>query len=262
MSAHHLDLEVSEEPSQSDVLSLNSETHVEESLVRASWATRLDVCDLNILDRQTATAWETQMHSQFIQTLRTCSIEKTRELISQKADVNCLKSYPCFKTALHHAVESGDVSLISLLLQHKANVNAASEGGTTPLHCAVKQFTSLAMVVLQMLMCARADLSVPDETGATPLLCAQKVVLSSLHSMTTCSQLSRDNQLVHELAQQPTIAVHVAEAQELQCATFWDLMGEKVAFHTASAVGVYSSNAQNCLHVRSFRTLPKGSSVR
>jgi len=154
------------------------------------------------------------------------------------------------------------VSLISLLLQHKANVNAASEGGTTPLHCAVKQFTSLDIVVLQMLMFARADLSVPDETGATPLLCAQKVVLSSLHSMTTCSQLSRDDQLVHEITQQPTIAVHVAEAQELQCATFCDLMGEMVAFHTASEVGLYSSNAQNCLYVKSFRTLRKGSSVR
>jgi len=264
ISAQHLDLEVSEESSQFDSLSRNGEIQVGASRVGVTSNTppRLDLRS-NILDSPCAAALDDpHMHNKFIQALRTGNMEETCELIAQKADVNCLKAYPCAKTPLHHVVEtSGNVSLIYLLLQHKAHVNTASEGGTTPLHCAIKQYTSMDLVVLQMLMCARADLAVPDETGTTPFNCAQRLLLPALHSLTE-SQLSRDHQLMHEITQRPTIAVHAAEAQELQCAAFGDFMGGMVAFHTESAIGLYSVNVQNVIYVKSFGTLPKGSCVR
>jgi ankyrin repeat protein len=79
-------------------------------------------------------------------------------------DVNALDVED--KTALHHAVSSGNVSVVSRLLIAGAAINARDIEGSSPLHIAAKES---ADIVVNELLQNGADANVVDNNGRTPL---------------------------------------------------------------------------------------------
>src|SRR5687767_11062910 len=66
-----------------------------------------------------------------------------------KRDPSLVKQVDAFgATPLHAAATKGNVEVIKLLLEHKADVNARALGGLTPLHAAVSSNQPGAVVVL------------------------------------------------------------------------------------------------------------------
>lgn len=88
-------------------------------------------------------------------------------LIRSGADVNA--KLPDGTSALHWAVRSDDVELVSLLLARKADVNAADPDGMTPLIIACANAN--AKMVRTMLV-AWANPNLADVAGVTPLMTA------------------------------------------------------------------------------------------
>jgi hypothetical protein len=85
-------------------------------------------------------------------------------LLEQGASVDSIS--PSFETALHHAVEEGNVEVVRLLLEHDASVNLQDWVGRTPLHYAVAK---QRFPIVKALLKAGADPNVHDAWGATPL---------------------------------------------------------------------------------------------
>ncbi|RYC79804.1 hypothetical protein BFJ63_vAg17312 [Fusarium oxysporum f. sp. narcissi] len=69
-------------------------------------------------------------------------------------------------TPLHYASESGDLSAISLLLRHGADIEMRGRDGMGPLHCAAKNGHSEAV---KFLLDAGADAGIRDNSRSTPL---------------------------------------------------------------------------------------------
>jgi hypothetical protein len=69
-------------------------------------------------------------------------------------------------TALHRAAYNGDSALVALLLDRRADPNASTRGGQTPLHVAV--LVDRPSIVAQLLA-GGADPNCPAEHGLTPL---------------------------------------------------------------------------------------------
>lgn len=69
-------------------------------------------------------------------------------------------------TPLHYAARGGHAECVSLLLRHRAHVDARTSGGATPLHRAA--FTGQTEVCKALLR-ARADASLQDSDGETAL---------------------------------------------------------------------------------------------
>jgi ankyrin repeat protein len=76
-----------------------------------------------------------------------------------------------YRTALHNAVEYGDLSTAARLLKHKADVNAPDFQNITPLLRATRK-NDAAMV--DLLLANDADIKATDSDGNTPLVLAVK----------------------------------------------------------------------------------------
>ncbi|XP_020297403.1 ankyrin repeat and KH domain-containing protein 1-like [Pseudomyrmex gracilis] len=76
-----------------------------------------------------------------------------------------------YNTPLNFAVKNGDIKIVKMLLDRRANVNATTRYGTTPLHNAiVKEKIEIA----ELLLNHGADVNASDKYGVTPLCLAVK----------------------------------------------------------------------------------------
>lgn len=85
-------------------------------------------------------------------------------LLEAKADTEAVS--PDGKTPLHYAVEGGDSEMVALLLKSGASANAANANGSTPLHLAVAYKRS---DLAELLLAAKADPNLRNQDGLTPL---------------------------------------------------------------------------------------------
>ena len=90
--------------------------------------------------------------------------EVVRTLVNAGADVNAVDAFG--HSALHGPSKTDDVGVHRILLEHHANVNLASDAGTTPLHRAV-DFGKRKNVVLLLDFGAKAN--IVDNDQNTPL---------------------------------------------------------------------------------------------
>ncbi|KAG0720112.1 Inversin-B [Chionoecetes opilio] len=113
------------------------------------------------------------------------------------------------RQALHEACEAGEVEVVRLLLNHKAEVNSRSkkhgdEGGT-PLHLAAE---AGGVAILEELLRAGADPGARDDKGRTPALWAayggQQGALEVLQGRDTELLFAHDHDL--------STALHLAAA--------------------------------------------------
>jgi hypothetical protein len=88
-------------------------------------------------------------------------LEHVQQLLEAGAQVN-----QTGWTALHYAAASGDAEIISLLLAHKADINAASPNKTTPLMMAARKGDT---PVVKILLDAGADISLQNMSGLNAL---------------------------------------------------------------------------------------------
>jgi len=182
-------------------------------------------------------------------------LAEVRNLIQQQADVNFVEQDPQAqaRTPLHHALESGgNIDIVNCLIQARSRVNATCRSGSTPLHYAIQQYSSLAPTVIRLLLCAKGDLLIPDARGNTPLDSAKMIALQSRPS----SRLSAwARQLLNEVTEQPTVAVSVIDAKEVRSALFGDTQNDRIVFYTESSMGVYSLNLGRVIFTKKLRQL-------
>jgi hypothetical protein len=96
-------------------------------------------------------------------------------LIDRKADIEA-KSRKGF-SPLHAASFKGQAKAIELLLQNGANANLSGNDGRTPLHLAVKQSQ---VRPIKLLIAAGADICREDKLGNTPLAFASESLLGTM----------------------------------------------------------------------------------
>jgi len=196
---------------------------------------------------------EAPMNILLVTALREGNVAEVRSILQQQADVNFVDQDAQARTPLHHALESGgNIDIVNALIQARAHVNAASQQGSTPLHYAIQQYSSLSPTILRMLLCARADLMIPDGRGTTSLDSAKMVATQSRQN----SRLSSwARQLLNEVTEQPTLAISVIDAKEVRGAQFGDTQNDKIVFYTESSVGLYSLNLQRVIFMKKLRQL-------
>jgi ankyrin repeat protein len=93
-----------------------------------------------------------------------------KELLSRGAEVNAVARNPMKVMALHSAVARKHTQIAQLLMEHGADVNAAQQGGFTPLLEAVHN-EQVEMVGL--LLAHGADPNQKNDEGVSPLALAQ-----------------------------------------------------------------------------------------
>ncbi|WP_339045925.1 ankyrin repeat domain-containing protein [Candidatus Mesenet endosymbiont of Agriotes lineatus] len=104
--------------------------------------------------------------AELLQASRNGEIEKVQSLLNQGENVNATDTYGDSDIPLHYAAAKGHTNVITLLLQHKADVHAQNKCGQTPLHCAAeKGHTNVITLLLQH----KADVHAQDYCGQTPL---------------------------------------------------------------------------------------------
>lgn len=99
------------------------------------------------------------------------NVEMVTLLLNGKADINagCAGNLLTGQTALHLAAGQGHLKVVNLLLAHKAAVNARDSSNATPLHeAAVHGQTAVAARLLQ----AGATIDAVQKDGYTPLFWA------------------------------------------------------------------------------------------
>ncbi|KAF2668227.1 ankyrin, partial [Microthyrium microscopicum] len=69
---------------------------------------------------------------------------------------------------IHFAAGSSNVGLVSYLIEHRADVNAKTIAGKTPLHVACRSLTAPPIIVARLLN-TFADCNSLDACGETPL---------------------------------------------------------------------------------------------
>src|SRR5262245_54983391 len=96
--------------------------------------------------------------------------DAVRTMLKQGADVNTAQGDGM--TALHWAVQKGDVEIAQTLLYAGANVKATTRiGGYTPLLIAARNGNA---EMIEALVAAGADPNAPTTNGATPLMLASQ----------------------------------------------------------------------------------------
>ncbi|XP_064616268.1 ankyrin-1-like [Liolophura sinensis] len=109
-------------------------------------------------------------HSPLMKACKEHQIEAVRILLANGADVNLLcPSRFDTKTALHFAVQSGNIVITDLLLKNGAKTRRTSTFKYTPLHYAVlKDRVELCEILLDR----GAEVDEPTDEGCTPLMLA------------------------------------------------------------------------------------------
>jgi ankyrin repeat protein len=81
--------------------------------------------------------------------------------------------------AIHHAVANGEKKVVELLIEHGADLAAATADGDTPLHIAARTGTA---ELVQLLLSHGANPDAKNHSGLTPSDCAagQPDVLEAL----------------------------------------------------------------------------------
>jgi len=113
---------------------------------------------------------------QFFIALRTHNLRQIKELIEKTPALLEVRTewtmasegyfWPLGTTALHWAAATGDMALLTFLLDAGAERNAADRGGETPLHMAVRMGETGAV---RRLLDAGADVNAATKNGMTPL---------------------------------------------------------------------------------------------
>jgi hypothetical protein len=102
-------------------------------------------------------------------------LEFVRFFLDNGVDVNTLTDYgnyeaygidtPSRNTALHYAAREGNIEIVRLLLDRRANVNMRSSNGLTPLHLALRYgFLDIARLLIDY----GANRDIQDDEGKTP----------------------------------------------------------------------------------------------
>ena len=78
------------------------------------------------------------------------------------------------RTALHVHCHPPNPTLVDLLIENGAEVNALDEDGNTPLHkaflaCQQEEYFTEAFSIIKSLLNAKADISIKNNAGKTPL---------------------------------------------------------------------------------------------
>ncbi|MFZ1756334.1 MAG: sigma-70 family RNA polymerase sigma factor [Caldilineaceae bacterium] len=112
----------------------------------------------------------------FFVALRTHNLRRVKELIEKNSALLEVRTewtvasegyfWPLGTTALHWAAATGDLALLTFLLDTGAERNAADQGGEMPLHLAVRMGETGAV---RRLLDAGADVNASTKNGMTPL---------------------------------------------------------------------------------------------
>ncbi|MGE0206798.1 MAG: ankyrin repeat domain-containing protein [Candidatus Babeliales bacterium] len=113
---------------------------------------------------------------------------KVEELLAEGASVN-ERDIRTF-TPLHHAAIEGDTEIINILIQCKANLNAQTDDGQTPLHKAkdgktVKHFLSLGALILKDNSCMTP---LHRKIQSTNIDAAKELILSGKEDLDAISE--------------------------------------------------------------------------
>jgi len=108
---------------------------------------------------------------EFVRLAQKGETNRVQQLLVQGEDPDCVDGLGF--TALHGAAKKGHVRIISLLLEHRASVNACAFGwcGETPLHYACKYGHT---DVVQQLLEHGANPTLESREGRTPMQHARK----------------------------------------------------------------------------------------
>jgi len=93
--------------------------------------------------------------------------EEFKKLVNAGFDVNTKDSLG--ETALHLAVEHGNLEIVRLLLERGADVNAKNKNGLTPIW-GINDDDTTAMEIFRLLIRSGADVNVSNEDGETLLM--------------------------------------------------------------------------------------------
>lgn len=120
---------------------------------------------------------------------------KVSQLLAARADL--AETVPPFCwTALHAAAGYGALRSCEVLLQAKANVDAAASDGETPLHLAAQSGEEQA---IRLIVAARANVNAPSEDRETPLhVAVQHVGGKALGHVAALVELRADPELCNE----------------------------------------------------------------
>jgi len=201
---------------------------------------------------------EQALNMQLIKSVRNNNIGEAKIALQQNADVNCVDTAPHFRTPLHHALEAGgNVAAVHLLLEARANVNAATATGKTALHIAIQDYASIPPLVLRMLLTWKADHLKEDSRGTTPLCNAKMIAMQLSYAGDGGSSMgvesTRVRQLLHELSEQPTVAVAAVDCLEVKQVLFADMENDKLVFHTPTSVGLYSLKMKRIIGIKKLK---------
>jgi cytohesin len=92
--------------------------------------------------------------------------EVAEVLMANKADVNLKGINGDGQRPLHAAASNGKTSLVQLLINHGADVNATDNNGYTPLHSAA---TADALPAAKLLLASKVEVNARNKSGDTPL---------------------------------------------------------------------------------------------
>lgn len=208
--------------------------------------------------------WEgiSDLNNQLVSYVRKNDTGRVRQLLAQKAEVNHRESNPSLRTPLQHALEAGgDIHMVSLLLQANSEVNIAMQNGRTVCHYAIEQYMTIPSIVVRMLICATADLTRQDARNMSPIETAKMVARNSFNSPGDPQADIQVRQLLNEVTEQPTVAVSTVDQPVLNV-VFADTVSDTIAFHTESALYLYSVKHERVVYLKKLRQLTCRSSVQ
>ncbi|CAG2215560.1 unnamed protein product [Mytilus edulis] len=121
-----------------------------------------------------------------------------RKLIEKDVDPNVwdadqMSPDSCYRTPLHRAVEVGSIEVISVLLKHKADIDASDIKGWTPLHLAVALDYQN---IINLLVDNNCSLDYYDTNNKTPLTIACDYLSRSNVDIVRATQFSYDGRTI------------------------------------------------------------------